>query len=188
MPLTIMIDIDGVLNNLNEAVLDVYNEDAKDNLTTDDITEYYIENFVKPEFKDNFNNYFVDKRVWKRIKVIDYCQEIIEKLNNERYNIIFVTATECENMTKKRNWLQRNFPFIQNMRSKFFLCTNKQLIRADIAIDDGLFNLIGDRTYHSICLNKPYNQTNESIPNFYRVNNWKEVYDTIKLIESKFYN
>ena len=58
----ICIDIDGVVNNLPETVIDVYNEDYNDNLTINDITKYNIENFVKPEAKENFYKYFTDKR------------------------------------------------------------------------------------------------------------------------------
>lgn len=105
MKLTIMIDIDGVLNTLNTTVIDVYNEDSGDNLSPQDITEYHIEKFVKPEYAENFYKYFLDKRVWQRIKIVDECQEVIEKLWNEEYEIIFVTKTECENLVKKRNWL-----------------------------------------------------------------------------------
>lgn len=54
----ICIDIDGVVNNLPEAVIEVYNEDYNDHLTIDDITAYNIENFVKPEAKENFYKYF----------------------------------------------------------------------------------------------------------------------------------
>lgn len=186
MKLTIMIDIDGVLNTLDTTVIDVYNEDSGDNLSPQDITEYHIEKFVKPEYKENFYKYFLDKRVWQRIKIVDKCQEVIEKLWNEGYDVIFVTKTECENLVKKRNWLNRNFSFIgeSNMRKILFSAPVKQKIRADIAIDDGLFNLLGDRTYWSICLDKPYNQTDKPIPMFTRAYNWQDIYDDIKMIET----
>ena len=186
MKLTIMIDIDGVLNTLDTTVIDIYNEDSGDSLSPQDITEYHIEKFVKPEYAENFYKYFLDKRVWQRIGVVDGCQDAIKKLWDERYNIIFVTKTECENLVKKRNWLNRTFPFIgaNNMRKILFSAPNKQLIRADVAIDDALFNLTGDRTYYSICFDKPYNQTDEPTPCFTRAFNWSEVYDKIKIIES----
>ena len=166
MPLTIMVDIDGILNTLDTTVLEVYNEDSGDNLRPEAITEYHIEKFVKPEYCENFKNYFLDKRVWRRIEVVKYACEVLNKLWDEGYNLIFVTKTECENMVKKRNWLNRNFPFMgaDNIRKRLYSAPKKQLIRADIAIDDGLFNLIGDRTYYSICFDKPYNQTDELIP------------------------
>lgn len=179
--LTIMVDIDGILNTLDTTVLEVYNEDSGDNLRPEDVTEYHIEKFVKSEYRENFKNYFLDKRVWQRIKVVKYACEVLNKLWDEGYNLIFVTKTECENMVKKRNWLNRNFPFMgtDNIRKRLYSAPKKQLIRADIAIDDGLFNLIGDRTYYSICFDKPYNQTNELIPCFTRVYDWLGVYTAV---------
>ena len=70
------------------------------------------------------------------------------------------------------------------MRKILFSAPNKQLIRADIAIDDSLDNLLGDRTYYSICYDKPYNQTNKPIPMFTRVYSWQNIYDNIKMIET----
>lgn len=186
MPLTIMVDIDGILNTLDTTVLEIYNEDSGDNLRPKDITEYHIEKFVKPEYRENFKNYFLDKRVWQRIEVVEYACEVLEKLWNEGYNLIFVTKTECENMVKKRNWLNRNFPFMgaDNIRKRLYSAPKKQFIRADIAIDDGLFNLIGDRTYYSICFDKPYNQTDKPIPMFTRAYDWEDVLDKIEIIET----
>ena len=65
-----------------------------------------------------------------------------------------------------------------------FSAPRKQLIRADIAIDDGLFNLIGDRTYYSICFDKPYNQTDKPIPMFTRTYDWEDALDKIEMIET----
>lgn len=180
----IAIDIDNVLNTLCEAVLSVYNEDSEDNLTMPDITEYYIEKFVKPEYKKTFWHYFLDKRVWKRIDVVDGCVEYIEKLHNEGYEIIFVTKTESANLPKKHGWLQRNFPFL-DIRKCLYSCPVKQYVKCDILIDDALSNLIGDREYYSICLAYPYNNVTKDIPNFVRVNNWKEIYDTIHALEGE---
>ena len=52
----IAIDIDNTLNNLCEAVLSVYNEDSGDNLRPYDIHTYYIDDYVKPEYKNTFKN------------------------------------------------------------------------------------------------------------------------------------
>ena len=186
MPLTIMIDIDGVLNTLDTTVIDVYNEDSGDCLSPQDITEYHIEKFVKPEYAETFHKYFLDKRVWQRIEVVKGCRDAIRKLWDKGCDIIFVTKTECENLVKKRNWLNRNFPFIgeNNIRKRLYSAPKKQTIRADIAIDDGLFNLIGDRTYYSICFDKPYNQTDKPIPMFTRAYDWEDVLDKIEMIET----
>jgi len=185
MRLIIGVDIDNVLNNLTEAVLSVYNSDSGDNLSLSDITAYHIENFVKPAYKENFWHYFLDKRVWKRISIIDGCREVIAKLYNEGHTILFITTTEAENLPKKKNWLQRNFPFLE-IRKCLYSCPRKQYMRCDILIDDCLKNLVGDKEYYSVCLTYPWNTTEleESVPMFTRAKDWNEIYNKVKMIET----
>ena len=181
----ISVDVDNTLNNLTEAVLSVYNADSGDNLSLSDITAYHIENFVKPEYKETFWHYFLDKRVWKGISIIDGCREVIAKLYNEGHTILFVTTTEAENLPKKKNWLQRNFPFL-DIRKCLYSCPRKQYMKCNLLIDDCLNNLLEDREYYSICLTYPWNTTEseESVPMFTRAKDWNEIYNKVKMIES----
>lgn len=184
MKLTISVDIDNVLNNLTESVLSVYNADSGDNLSLSDITAYHIENFVKPPYKENFWHYFLDKRVWKQISIIDGCREVIAKLFNEGHRIIFVTTTEPENLPKKKNWLMRNFPFL-DIRKSLFSCPVKQLVKCDVLIDDCIANLMGEKDYYSICLDYPWNRKGvDHAPMFTRAKDWNEIYERVKMIET----
>ena len=63
------IDIDGTINNLGETVLKIYNRDSGDNLQMKDIKKYHIENYVKPQYKDNFYKYFSSGEVWRQIEL-----------------------------------------------------------------------------------------------------------------------
>ena len=148
----VLCDIDGIVNNLPEAVLEVYNEDWNDNLTINDIREYHIEKFVKPEARDDFYKYFTDKRVWKKIKPINV--EAVQWLidNTEFY---FCTSTEPFNLYKKERWIKRNFTNIDT-RKQLIRCHNKQLVKADILIDDCTKNLVGG-SYEGVCIAYPYN-------------------------------
>lgn len=96
------VDCDNVLNNLTESVLEIYNSDHSDTLTTDDITKYFVEHFIKDEAKDNFHEYFVDKRVWKNIKVLDGAVKTLKKYHDLGHEIFIITATRPENIPKKR--------------------------------------------------------------------------------------
>ena len=185
MSLLIAVDIDNCLNNLTEAVLEVYNADSGDNLSLSDITRYNIENFVKPEYKRCFHQYFLDKNVWKKVKVQPYCREIIAKLHSEGHHIIFVTTTEPENLPKKKNWLMRNFPFL-DVRTSLFLCPIKQLVKCDILIDDCIANVTGERDYYSILLTYPWNSNKglDGAPMLTEAKDWNEIYTKIKAIES----
>ena len=173
------IDIDGTINNLCEAVLTIYNQDSGDNLQISQITEYYVENFVKPEFKKDFYKYYTDKRVWKLVKMDISAKEYITKLDFDGNEVYFVTSTEPENLFKKSGWLQRNFPSI-NIRKRLIRCYNKQLLSGlDVLIDDYDKNLIGG-TYKKILINKPWNQNiDDRYFSINRVDNWKEIYELL---------
>lgn len=170
------IDIDGTINNMCECVLKVYNEDSGDNLKVEDITDYYMEKFVKEEFKKNFHKYFVDKRVWKQVEINKEAKEYISKLNSEGYTVYFVTSTEPENISKKASWLQREFPDI-NIRKRLIRCYNKQLLSGlDILVDDYSKNLV-DGNYVKILLDKPWNRdVDDCRCSIRRANNWKDIY------------
>lgn len=105
------VDVDNVVNNLTERVLQVYNSDNNDTLTINDITEYHMQDFVKPECRDNFHKYFVDERVWKNVSAINNCVEVVKKYHDLGHTIYFVTSTEPTNVSTKANWLQKTSHF-----------------------------------------------------------------------------
>lgn len=176
------IDIDNTLNTLCKAVLSVYNEDSNDNLKTEDIKSYYIDNFVKPEFKDNFKNYFIDRRVWKRIKLIKDCQKYVARLYQDGHTIIFITSTEPENLKKKANWLKRNFPYL-DIRKSLFACPKKQYMGGiDVLIDDYEENLINAK-YQGILFSAPWNRDFDNNGHrIYRAESWEQIYEIINYI------
>ena len=177
----ILIDVDNIIGNLCDAVISVYNEDSGDSLCSKNITSYYIENFVKPQYKDNFKHYFLDKRVWKRMKYVDGCREYIAKLFNDGHDIYFCTKTEMKNVPKKESYLQRTFPYI-NIRKKLIVCSDKTMIRADVLIDDCLDNFGGQD--YSIVLDYPWNRNNVK-DNIIRAENWEEIYEIIASINEE---
>lgn len=135
------IDIDNVCCTTTQAVLDHYNELANDNLVLTDVSNYYIEKFVKDEFKKDFYKIFLEPAMWKRIQLIPDSDTIINKLLSEDYRIIFVTSTEPYNFFKKSEWLGRIFPDF-DLRSNLISIKDKQLIsQIDLLIDDYPKNL-----------------------------------------------
>ena len=82
----ILIDVDNIIGNLCDAVLSVYNEDSGDNLCSENITSYYIENFVKPQYKDNFKDAkAVNSAIWYFLN--NATKEDIRKLVNKLYEL-----------------------------------------------------------------------------------------------------
>lgn len=180
--LKILCDVDNIIGNLCEAVLSVYNEDSGDDLKISDIHEYYIENFVKSQYKEGFKHYFLDKRVWKRMKYIDGCREYIAKIFNDGHDIYFCTKTEMKNAPKKENYLQKTFPYL-NIRKKLIVCPDKTMIRGDVLIDDCVSNFGGQK--YSIILDSPWNREFQvDRKTNFRAKSWKEIYNIINDISS----
>ena len=175
-------DVDNVLNNLTESVLKVYNSDYNDNLRIEDIKSYGIEDYVKPEFKNDFPSLFLDKRVWKGISVIPGCVEVLKKWHDKGHEIYFVTATNTENMHKKSEWLQRTFPFM-NVKKNLICMQKKQMLggNIDVLIDDCLNNLISGK-YVKILLDYPWNRgfCPDSVMRCY---NWHDIDKILKFLD-----
>lgn len=184
--LRIGVDCDNILNNLSESVLNVYNEESGDNLRVEDIVAYKIENFVKAEYKYDFNRFFHDKRVWKGINVVEGCVDVLRKWNVQGYELYIVTATDTENMTKKGAWLQKILPFIY-MNTQMICLNKKQLLggNIDVLIDDCLDNLI-DGDYKRIVLDYPWNRgVNDKALGLIRCKNWDDIEKEVERISEE---
>jgi len=159
-------DIDGVLNNLTECVLQLYNQESGDNLTKNDIIEYSIERFVKPEYRNKISRYFLDKRIWEMLKWdVGWIAKI---LDNNMYDLYFTTASSLKTINSKAislAWAIYDYSSmsainIYNYIANHTIVTqNKQLILADVVIDDCIDNLqLWNNRVHNILFVKPWNQ------------------------------
>ena len=180
-------DLDGVVVNSPQCVVSYINERLGFNLSMNDFTTYSMEDALPDTYKWIVSAAFKDSEMWRNVKLIDGAYETIKKLYEEGHEIYFVTSSLPSNLRKKINHLARNLDFL----SKDYVwrhtinTQNKQMIRLDVLVDDGLFNLTGNRSYVSICFDMPYNQTDDGlIPGFYRAYNWQDVYKIIA--ESSF--
>ena len=177
-------DVDNVLCNTTECVLDYINKWlAGTDLKIEDLKSYWIEDALPERYKWVVPLAFQQSEMWKNVKMIDGAASVIEKLYEEDNEIYFATATTAENFRKKLSFLERNLPFFPKgyIKQNSISIKNKSLLRVDVLVDDYLENLLGkDRTYLSICLDYPWNQTENDVPNFVRAKNWKEIYNIIK--------
>lgn len=184
--LAIGIDLDGTVVDSPQQVVNYINERLDLNLCMNDFKTYSMEDALPKTYKWIVEAAFRDPLMWKKVKLIDGAYDAIKKLYEDGYTLYFVTSSLPINLHKKIAHLTRNLDFLpRDYVWKHTICIhNKQLLNLDIHIDDGLFNLIGDRKYCSICFDMPYNQTDDtSIKNFYRAYNWKDVYSIVKIID-----
>ena len=178
------IDVDSTVCNTTESVIAQHYADTGEKLTLDDIKSYYIEKYVSDDYKDDFHLIFYKKEMWKRVKVIPHCVEVIKRLHDRGDSIYFVTSTEPQNITKKARFLQRTFPFL-DIRKCLITTHCKQMIGVDILIDDYEMNLING-SYFGILMNYPWNRNfdDASDDKIYRVFDWTQVEPMIEYIQT----
>lgn len=179
-------DIDNVICNTTECVVNYINERLPEvNLKMEDLHFYWVEKNIPKEYQWIGEVAFSDSKMWKNVKLIEGAAEVIEKLYKEGHSIYFVTATTAENFRKKLSFLQRSFPFLSEhyIKRHSISIKEKQLLDLDVLVDDYQENLMGKRTYTSLCYDYPWNRgVKDNGDTFRRVYNWSQIYDVIQEI------
>ena len=165
--MVLSLDIDCILNNLVEVVVKHYNLISGDHLRVENITDYSVAKFIKPEYIDQLYLLWTDPLVWHEVEwYVDWVAAMIEHNFAEIY---FVTATRPSNIGAKFQLLYKAiYREVEHMteqevktyvESHLVVCQNKQLIRADVIIDDAFENLQLYRPdVWNILLIKPWNK------------------------------
>lgn len=176
------VDIDNVICTTSEAVIEYLNERIPITLSLDDINEYWMEKSIPEQYRWTVGLAFHDSAMWKKVKMIEGAAKGIETLYKKGDEIFFVTSTTPDNLKKKIKFLKRNLPFLSGDYINDHIITIKQktLLNLDIMVDDYLNNLIGERSYYSICLDYPWNRkVSSGEPNFIRVKDWEDIVKTV---------
>jgi len=177
----ILIDVDEVI--CNPGFLFLMNKFLGTNYKMDDFTEYYIDDVIEENKRQQFYDYFVENNTYENAQIYENVKEVLEKINN-KYDVFIYSS--CVNpyfknksgkeFTKKYEFLISNFPFLDPF--KFIFASVKNMIKADIQIDDRLNNLMGDvglKLLYTAYHNKNISKEELDKYNIIRVNNWKEI-------------
>lgn len=133
----VAIDMDDTIVYLMKAILEDHNKKHPEHaLTYEEVKAFddsmFHHDYCMYRFMDEpdvfFNLQFVDNDVVEEMKAI-----------HEAYDLIIVTSAFPQHVMDKWRWLQEHLPFIPH---KNFCCfSRKDLIRADILIDDAIHNV-----------------------------------------------
>lgn len=171
--LTILCDIDGVVDNLVECVLDRYNQKYNDNVKVEDIKEYSMQKYLNDDCKNVFMEFATEELIMQ-MNTPDNCVNVVTNLM-QNHNFYFVSKTAPDHVASKNKWLKSNFPLYNE--DMLIVCGNKQLIRGDVLIEDCLDNLNSDVPLN-IVFDKPWNKERKDVE-YMRVKSWKEITDVI---------
>ena len=183
--MVILVDLDNVLINTGQAWVDVLNERYGTTVKYDDVSEWDITKFFPTLSRDEVYEPLSTGEVWSRALPIDGARECLEKLIDEGHDVYVVTASSLNTIGKKwKEILQRYFPMIKH--NNVIVASNKQMIVADVLIDDAPFNIDGGK-YIGILFDAPHNRgCDTEFDSVFggRASNWDDVYRTIEKISS----
>ena len=177
----LIVDMDDVL--CEKGFIRMINEFLGTNYEQEDAKSYYINDLIPKDRIKEWAKWYSGKNTYDYVNIVENAQEVMEKLN-QKYDLYIATAyvfrdapeISGKTLNDKYNFLCKNFPFIDP--HKFIFISNKDLLEADIRIDDSPKKLMGKAklkllftAYH----NKNLTETELKENNFVRVNNWKEI-------------
>ncbi|TAL65375.1 MAG: 5'(3')-deoxyribonucleotidase [Bacteroidetes bacterium] len=163
----ILVDMDGVLADVYHRFFELQEQDFGKKLSVKDIT-----GLKEAEAFPNLLNWVNTPGFFRGIPVMPGSQKGLKRLN-DNYDVVVVSmATEfpiC--LTDKQLWLNEYYPYISWKQIVF--CGNKNLISADIMIDDHIKNLNNFKGV-TIMFTQPHNM-NIIGSQHKRVYTWKEI-------------
>ena len=176
--ITILIDIDDVLNNLCDAWIKWLNNKHKTKIKPEDVTTWDLKS-VYPELNaKQIYEPFSSDQFWKTVTPRFDAIKYVNQLYSEGYNIYLCSSTYYKNIVPKFEYIiQKYFPYID--WNHVIIASNKKMIKADILIDDGIHNLEGG-SYTKILMTAPHNKNFDTVShNMYRADTWEQAYDII---------
>ena len=173
--MTILVDMDDTIEQLLAALVRKANERFCRSVTVDEITDWTIVCAYPGLEKQQILELMYEPGFWDTVEPVPGAADALKYLMDEGHQVYIVTATEFENVpAKMERVLFRYFPFLS--RDQVIITGNKQMIRGDVLIDDGIHNLEGGE-YRKILFDAGHNRLfDEKTVGAVRVRGWDEAY------------
>lgn len=171
---TILIDMDDTIELLLEAWVDAVNEKYGYNSSCEDVICWDVTAAFPGLTREQVYSVIGEHDFWKTVKPMPGAPEAVKRFIDAGHKVYIVTASGHDQVhSKMENVLFKYFPYLTF--NDVIITTHKQLIKADILIDDGFHNLIGG-DYFKILVDAPYNRQFDAEGNgMVRVYNWYEI-------------
>lgn len=177
----ILIDMDDTIEYLLDSWIDTLNRRYGTNVSPEDITEWDVSKFFPTLTSDQIFEPLITGDFWSTVKPREDAIHYVKQLKDDGYQVYICTNSNYKSLKEKmEHLLFRHFNYLS--WRDVIIITHKQLIDADILVDDGVHNLIGGK-YKGILMDTPHNrQFDERAHGIMRAKNWSEVYSLIKEI------
>lgn len=179
--MVIACDVDDVICNLQEVVIELFNNKFGSNYALEDFTEYDIMNILPTKDAIAMKDMYGISGLYSKVKPISGAQEALEKLINLGHQVYLVTAAIPETYGEKVAFIKRFFPYIDD--GHIIAMKHKHMFRCDVMIDDNLQALLAKPYYYRICFDRPWNRSvNDWTYDIHRCKNWNEIVEVVNKI------
>lgn len=185
METTILVDQDNTLTDFNEVTVryarKMFGYDGPEDIvfTGYNILKSMFPGIAEEAIDEMFEVLFSTPEFWSSMKPLEDCIDVMAEICSvtSGYNVLIVTKpwpTSKICIPEKLEWISNHLPFFD--QGNVIFCGHKDLLHADIMIDDSPTFLAGSNCKETIAIDYPYNRDVEST---YRVKNWSEIGDIL---------
>lgn len=151
----VCVDVDDVCADIMPVWLDKYNRDYDDNLTSEDITAWGIDRFVKPECGIKIYDYLTHEDFYTKTQPLPGFQEAIREFKRRGWDVMYVTSVVPGSADIKIKWLYAHAPGFS--MDELVIANRKNRVIGDVLIDDAAHNL-KSATMKTVRFIRPHNQ------------------------------
>ena len=182
--MTILVDMDDTMEQLLAAWLKKLNTMYGYDVTPEDSVVWDVSAAFPGLTREQVYDVPRHDDFWKEVEPVPGAVEVMKKWVDAGHDVYVVTASQYESIPgKMRDHLFKWFPFIT--WDHVIITSHKQMLKADVLIDDGVHNLEGG-DYEKILVDAPYNRHyDEAAHGMKRVYNWAEIEAEVEKIAAR---
>lgn len=154
--LTVLADMDEVLNELLKHWVSALNKKCRSDIRREDITGWEIRPYFPALSQTEIYAPLKEDDFWLNMTPAAGAKQYIERLQKDGHRVLVVTAAHYGTVKPKIKWLLNTFTSIA--WEDVIIAFHKQIINGDVLVDDGVHNLEGG-SYFKILMDAPHKAT-----------------------------
>ncbi|MDF2879704.1 MAG: hypothetical protein K0R54_261 [Clostridiaceae bacterium] len=183
--LHIILDSDGVLLDCMKKVLEKYNKEYGTDIKYENILAGNLKKVQLPG--TDMNKYFNEKGFFRNLEPLPDSQYYVAKLIEDGHDIVVATASPVCAILDKIECIKECYPTIPE--ENIIPISRKDLLFADIALDDGLHNIVVSKSKYPTIFDQPWNRMLSEkylhLEDNKRIHDWKEFYEFVCEVASQ---
>jgi len=174
----VLVDIDDTIIDTLGSWCQWLNRHFGTSVEPNEITCWDIKRFFPKLTAEQVYSPLYSPLFWLGIRPKEHAEKYLKKLSKE-VDLYLCTDSNIDTISEKVMAIAEEFPSI-DWHNKIIVTPNKQLIDADILIDDAVHNLIGGK-YKKILMTAPHNRRFDAEAyDMTRVNDWRMAYNAVR--------